>query len=115
MSNSNGKKRFWFVILAVVLAIMICLGGIAAGLYFGWVVLPVQWVDMAPNSLAEPFQDEYMRMAIDSFTVNKNCTTATQRYNSLGENQKLILNTIIEHPGEQNPKSISAFSKCVVK
>jgi hypothetical protein len=115
MSSSNGAKRFLFISLAIVLAIVICLGGIAVGLYFGWIVDPVQWGNMAPNALAQPFQEEYMRMAIDSFVVNKNCTIALERYKSLGENRQQILNIIIEHPAAQNPDSISAFSKCVVK
>jgi hypothetical protein len=113
MSPQNGPNRSLFIILAVILAMLFCCTGVAAGLYFGWIVAPVQWVDMTPKALAEKFQVEYLRMAIDSFTVNQNCSTARERYTSLGGQRTQILQTIIAHPGEQKPEAISAFSKCV--
>lgn len=50
MSSDNRKSKVWLIILLILVAIMLCLCGVAVGLFLGWTVFPVQWVMIAPNS-----------------------------------------------------------------
>lgn len=64
--------------------------GFALGLFIGLVVLgwglwPVQWTDADPSSLRADLQDQYLTMAIDSFTKNPANGTAIERYQALGD------------------------------
>jgi hypothetical protein len=46
-------------ILPATLGVLI---GLAAGLYYSWVVNPVEYVDSSPASLRQDFQDEYLAL-----------------------------------------------------
>jgi hypothetical protein len=51
------------------LALAAALGvGLAAGLYYAWVVSPVKYVDTAPASLRRDFQDEYLALIASAYT-----------------------------------------------
>lgn len=91
--------------------------GIAAfivGLFIGLVVLgwwlwPVQWTDAAPSDLRPEFQEIYLRMAIDSYTLRPDPAAAQQRIAEIGENAPQILAEIAADPQSQNPESIQQF------
>jgi hypothetical protein len=91
--------------------------GIAAfvvGLFIGLVVLgwwlwPVQWTDAGPSDLRIEYQEIYLRMAIDSYTLNQDTAQAQQRIAEVGENAPEILANIAANPGTQDPASITAF------
>lgn len=59
--------------------------GLAIGLLVGWVIWPVKYIDAAPQHLHPDFQREWLAMAIDSYTVNKDSNKAAERYQYLGE------------------------------
>ncbi len=79
----------------------------------GWWIWPVQWTDASPAHLQEAFQEDYLRMAIDSFTLNGNVSLAQERYQALGEQAPKILEAIRQQPGEQAPEDINAFAAVV--
>jgi hypothetical protein len=85
------------------------LGLIIGLVVLGWWLWPVQWEDAAPSHLLEYYQQEYLRMAIDSYTLNQDAAVARQRIEDVGEDSTTILESITANPGAQNPDSISAF------
>jgi hypothetical protein len=90
------------------------LGLIIGLVVLGWWLFPVQWTDATPAQLRADLKEDYLRMAIDSYTVNRNADLATARYLALGEDAPEILNTIQANPGTQSPESILAFSTVVL-
>jgi hypothetical protein len=93
---------------------VIGLAGFLVGLFFGLVVLgwwlwPVEWVDAGPEQLRTEFKEIYLRMAIDSYTLNPDALRAQQRLQEMGPEAEEILENIAQEPGSQNPAAIQAF------
>lgn len=101
------------VVFAIVLIVVAVLVGIVIGLALGWLVFPVEWVDMPPSSLAGIYRKDYLRMAIDSYALNDDCALATQRYKALGEVGPSLIEGMIADSGEQKTDTIAAFAQCV--
>jgi hypothetical protein len=101
------SKKPWVIIVAGLLV------GLILGLIYAWAVNPVQWTDAPIDMLRLELQEEYMRMAIDSYSVNQDVAQAQARYNAIGENKELILAQIEANPGNQSPQSIQAFAAAV--
>jgi len=64
--------------------------GLILGLILGWGIWPVKWTDALPEVLRTDLQEDYMRMAIDSYRANKNLNAqasadlAVNRWDNLG-------------------------------
>jgi hypothetical protein len=58
--------------------------GAAAGLFYGWVVNPVEYVDIAPESLREDYKTDYVLMAGEAYQVDHDLGLAVRRLASLG-------------------------------
>jgi len=101
------SKKPWVVIVAGLLL------GLVLGLIYAWAINPVEWTDAPIDMLRPELQDEYMRMAIDSYSVNQDVALAQTRYNAVGENKELILAQIQANPGSQPPQSIQAYATAV--
>lgn len=96
------------------------LAGIAfvVGMIFGLVVLgwwlwPVQWTDASPQHLRADLQEDYLRMAIDSYALNPNPELARQRLAELGDAAKPALELIKKNNGSQDPAVIGEFDRMV--
>ncbi len=88
--------------------------GIVIGLVvLGWWLFPVQWTDAGPVDLRPDAQVDYMRMAIDSYTLHENAELAKQRWNELGDKGPEILSQVQADPGEQKPDDINAYAQVV--
>jgi hypothetical protein len=109
------KRYVVLVVLSVVFVIMACCGGAVSGLYFAWMIAPVEWAEMTPYALAEPYQKDYLQMAIDSYAFNDDCALAVQRYKALGEAGPGVLEVIFDNPHTQDAGAISAFAQCLKK
>lgn len=85
----------WLRILAVIgLGIMIG-GGI--GLYLGWVVWPVQFVDGAPAGLQPNYQEDYLLMVAVAYTQDGDLELARRYMAGLGgESGQLLLRVTVE-------------------
>ena len=59
--------------------------GIAAGMFYGWVVNPVEYVDIAPESLREDYKTDYVLMTAEAYQVNFDLGTAVRRLAQLGD------------------------------
>lgn len=58
--------------------------GLALGLLYAYIIDPVQWVDVSPSYLRQDLQDDWMRMAIDSYNLRQDWTAAQQRISEMG-------------------------------
>jgi hypothetical protein len=88
--------------------------GIIIGLVvLGWWLFPVEWTDASPSDLRLDAQVDYMRMAIDSYTLHQNAELAKQHWNALGEKAPDALAAVQAEPGEQKQEEINAFAEVV--
>lgn len=99
------RKSFAVVVAAI--------AGIALGLLYAWVIQPVVLVDADISQLREDLQVDYLRMVIDSYSVNSDAELAIQRYDSIGENKEEILSYVGENPGEVSPSDLQKFQALV--
>jgi len=58
--------------------------GIALGLLYGWVISPVQYVDVTPNILREDYRTDYVLMTAEAYQSEQNAKTAARRLAILG-------------------------------
>jgi len=87
--------------------------GLIIGLpILGWWLVPVQRTDAAPSHLRADAQNDYMRMAIDSYGKNKNETLAKQRFAELGDGAAKVLQTVQNDPALK-PADVAGFAKSV--
>lgn len=96
-----------------VMTVLALIIGIGLGLVYGWVISPVQWKDATPSLLRPDLRVDYLRMTIDSYTVNKDVDLAIQRYHQLGAQAADTLKEVGADPGEVNTTAIQNFSALV--
>lgn len=58
--------------------------GLGIGFYLGWVVLPVELIDVAPADLEPTLQDDYLQLIADTYAVEQDIDLAAARIGSLG-------------------------------
>ena len=58
--------------------------GLAAGLVYGWVIDPVEYVDTAPESLRADFQADYVLMVAEVYHTDHDLDQAARRLALLG-------------------------------
>jgi hypothetical protein len=100
------KKPFVAALLAGVFGLFI-------GLIWAWQIQPVVWKDVPPAQMGTSYQEQYLRMAIDSYRLNLDDALAVQRYKALGPAGPGILDTIKNNPGNQDASAILKFSDVI--
>lgn len=88
-------------------------GAIVGLVVLGWWLFPVSYTDAFPEHLRVDFREDYLRMAVDSYSVNLNALKARQRYDGLGVDSANLLQTIRMEPNEQSVAAVSQFSLAV--
>jgi hypothetical protein len=89
--------------------------GLLMGLIVGWGLWPVQWTDALPEVLRADVQDDYMRMAIDSYRANKNVNPqaaadlAVNRWDNLGTAAGVTYGRVQANPSYLDQVSIQDF------
>jgi hypothetical protein len=68
--------------IAFLIAIAI---GAAAGMLYGWVINPVEYVDTAPNSLRVDYKTDYVLMVAEAYTLDQDVSLAARRLAALGD------------------------------
>ena len=86
--------------------------GAAAGLFYGWVVNPVEYVDIAPESLRMDYRTDYVLMVAEAYHVDHDIGLAVRRLAVLGSlaPSEIVANALkyaLEH--EYSPQDISLF------
>lgn len=87
--------------------------GLMLGLLVGWVLWPVEYTDAVPKILSQRYQEEYLRMAVDSYRINKDVGLALQRWADLGPNAPALLKAIEDDPGAQRKALIDDYRAAV--
>jgi hypothetical protein len=87
--------------------------GLALGLLVGWVVWPIEYTNAVPQILSQQYQEEYLRMAMDSYHLNKDPDLALQRWTNLGSKAPDLLFAIIQNPGTQKPAWILDYKSLI--
>lgn len=96
-----------------ILPIGLFFAGLLLGLTIGWWVAPVEFKDATPAYLRADLQEDYLRMAIDSFLVNQNPGLAVDRWKNLGIGAQQAYLNIQANPGAANPAVIKAYGDLV--
>lgn len=89
--------------------------GVIIGLTWGWGIQPVQWTDAPVHLLRADLQEDYLRMAIDSFRVNGDQALVLSRYKQLGANAPVVFERISQNPGQLDPGAILSFQQVLIQ
>lgn len=92
-----------------ILPIALFIGGLVVGLLFGYVIAPVKFVDATPSYLRADLQEDYLRMAIDSYRLNLDPNLAVQRWQNLGVGAQKAFDAIQKNPGNLDSGVIKAY------
>jgi hypothetical protein len=65
--------------------------GIAAGLFYAWVINPVKYVDTTPESLRIDYKSDYVLMVAEAYNNEGNLPMAIRRLALLGNRPPLDL------------------------
>lgn len=96
-----------------ILPIFLFIGGLAIGLLFGWVLAPVEFKDATPAYLRADLQEDYLRMAIDSFRLNADPNLAVQRWQNLGTGAQQAFAAIQANPKTTDPAAIKLYGELI--
>ncbi len=58
--------------------------GLAAGLFYGWRVAPVEYIDLAPNALRADYRAEYTLMVAEAYQGDNDINLAARHFALLG-------------------------------
>ncbi len=68
----------WFIFILSILA------GAGLGLYYGWVISPIEYVDTIPSTLRADYKADYSLMAAEVFESEQDVEAAARRLALLG-------------------------------
>ena len=71
------RRWIWFFIVVML--------GVAAGLYYGWVINPVKYVDTTPAKLRSDYQTDYILMVAEAYQAEGDLDLAARRLAVLGD------------------------------
>ncbi|NUM45171.1 MAG: hypothetical protein HUU38_10735 [Anaerolineales bacterium] len=74
--------------IAFLLSILI---GLAIGLYYGWVLSPVEYVNTTPDTLRVDYKTDYILMIAEIHQVNGDTANAVRRLGLLGDDTPITL------------------------
>ncbi|MBN2085375.1 MAG: hypothetical protein JW748_09125 [Anaerolineales bacterium] len=88
------------------------LGTVFGLVVLGWILWPVEYVDTTPEMLRSDIQLDYLRMAVDSYSINGDAVLARSRFEALGE-PKLDLLSALRGDGLTDPARLHQFEVLV--
>ncbi|HEY5984485.1 MAG TPA: hypothetical protein VIU38_13545 [Anaerolineales bacterium] len=106
MSSAMDVLKKQLILVLLVLAV-----GVAIGVPLGWATVRV--VNTTPAVLRDDLQEDYLRMAIDSFRVNRDPNLAVNRWDSLGPAAGPAFVKIQKDPRGIDPVVIVAFGEVI--
>ncbi len=88
--------------------------GILFGLIvLGWWLLPVQWTDATPEYLRQDIKADYLRMTVDSYSVNKDPVLAKARWDNLGNDAEELFSELQMDTKNISSIDLAAFARIV--
>ena len=91
--------------------IALVIGAIFGLVVLGWWLFPVEWTDGTPAQLRVDMREDYLRAAIDSYTLNEDLSAASARLDALGDAADETMETVAASPGEQSVETIAQFQR----
>ncbi len=85
--------------------------GLMVGIPLGWATVRV--VNTTPAVMRPDLQEDYLRMAIESFQVDQNPNLAVQRWDNLGPAAAPLFVVIQQNPNGINPAVITAYGQVI--
>jgi hypothetical protein len=70
-------RKYWLVAAAFI-------GGLILGLIFAWLVWPVEWTNATPAQLDPAYQEAYVKMTAELYSLNGNAETVQQALGGWG-------------------------------
>lgn len=96
-----------------ILPIVLFIVGLVFGLLIGWWVAPVEFKDATPFYLRQDLREDYMRMAIDSYSINKSAALAADRWIALGTEAQNAFAVVQNNPGYLPAALVQEFGQAV--
>lgn len=75
--NSKDMSRWFRFFIAIAL-------GMALGLFYGWFLNPVEFVDVTPESLRVDYKSDYVLMVAEAYRSEQDLAMAVRRLAALG-------------------------------
>src|SRR5512140_1654517 len=95
----------------IVVAALGAVLGLILGILIGWATVRV--VNTTPAVMRPDLQQDYLRMAIESFQVDQNPQLAVQRWDNLGPAAAPLFVVIQTTPNGINPAVIRAYGQVI--
>lgn len=95
----------------LVIGVLALIVGLAVGIPVGWKTVTV--VDTTPAVMRSDLQQDYLRMAIDSFRVNRDPNLAVRRWDALGPAAAPMFTEIQKNPEGIDPAVITAYGQLI--
>lgn len=96
--------------VALILGVIL---GLLLGLIIGWGLWPVEWTDATPEVLRTDLQEDYLRMAIESFNRTGDVDTAVRRWDDLGAAAGPTLQRVQANPGNVDPNAVQQYTNVI--
>lgn len=80
--NSKDMSRWFRFFIAIGL-------GVALGLIYGWLINPVEFVDVTPGTLRVDYKSDYVLMVAEAYRAEQDAAMAARRLSVLGNNTPL--------------------------
>lgn len=106
--------RQWFKNPTVMLIAGLAIGTLFGLVILGWWLWPVEWVDATPAALSPEWQDKFLRMSIELYSLNGDAATAQERFAALGEAGSEALGRVMQNPAPLSDDAIASFNTNVV-
>ena len=97
----------------ILAGLIVLIAGIMIGLLYGYVIDPVEWVDAPIELTRNDIQEDYLRMAIDSYKFYFDPTMAYYRWQELGSAGPKTLARIMASPDIQGTEAVKRFKDLV--
>jgi len=93
--------------------IALFVGGLVLGLLWGYKIDPIDFVDATPSYLRADLQEDYLRMAIDSYRLNLSPDLAVARWKALGPGAQQAFTNIQTNPQKADPAIIQNYGELI--
>ncbi len=83
--------------------------GLGLGLYYGWVVSPVDYVDTAPNTLRADYKADFVLMTAEAYQADGDLEAARRTLALLGEDPVTAVQQALDFGAEHGYTSQDLF------
>ena len=85
--------------------------GTIIGLFYGWKIAPIEYIDLAPNTLRADYRAEYLLMVAEAYQDEADPELARQRLALLGSAPPAEIIQKNLNNGEYTPEEIKIIKK----